>query len=120
MAAQPTLPNSMTSKKTTPEVTHQKVWNLKKRCMVDKTEVAAAMVVATEDMTAVVADIETAAREEKADTEIAVANVTEVVTEAMVVVAVDSNIQVLKFPLLRKVKIHKCFLIILSSKRTHS
>jgi hypothetical protein len=118
MAAQPTLPNSMTSKKTTPEVTHQRVWNLKKRCMVDKTEVAAAMAVATEDMAAV-ADIETAAKEEKADTEIAVANVTEVVTEAMVA-AVASNIQVLKFPLLRKVKIHKCFLIILSSKRTHS
>ena len=119
MAAQPTLPNSMTSKKTTPEVTHQRVSNLKKRCMVDKTEVvAAAMAVATEDMAAV-ADIETAAKEEKADTEIAVANVTEVVTEAMVA-AVASNIQVLKFPLLRKVKIHKCFLIILSSKRTHS
>ena len=118
MAAQPTLPNSMTSKKTIPEVTHQRVWNLKKRCMVDKTEVAAAMAMATEDMAAV-ADIETAAKEEKADTEIAVANVTEVVTEAMVA-AVASNIQVLKFPLLRKVKIHKCFLIILSSKRTHS
>ena len=87
--------------------------------MVDKTEVVAAMVVATEDMAAV-ADIETAVKEEKADTEIAVANVTEVVTEAMVAAAVASNIQVLKFPLLRKVKIHKCFLIILSSKRTHS
>jgi hypothetical protein len=82
MAAQPTLPNSMTSKKTTPMVIHQRVLNLKKRCMVDKTEVEAAMVVATENMAVVVA----------------------------------SNIQVLKFPLLRKDKILICFLIILGSK----
>jgi hypothetical protein len=50
MAARPTLPNSMKRKKTTPMVTHQRVWNMKKRYIVDKTEV-----VATEDMAVVVA-----------------------------------------------------------------
>jgi hypothetical protein len=110
MAARPTLPNSKTDKKTTPEVTHLKVLSLRKRCMADKTEVAAAMAAATEDM-AVAVDIETAAKEEKEDTEIVVANVTEVVTAAMVEVAA-SKIQVLKSLLCQKVKTLTCFLII--------
>jgi hypothetical protein len=118
MAVHPTLPNSKTNKKTTPEGTHRKVSSLRKRCMVDKTEVAAAMVAAaTEDMAAVV-DIETAAKEEKADTEIVVVNVTEVATVAMVEVAA-SNIQVLRFLLCRKVKVLTCFRIISVLKQTH-
>jgi hypothetical protein len=87
--------------------------------MVDKTEVAAAMVAAaTEDMAAVV-DIETAAKEEKADTEIVVVNVTEVATVAMVAVAASIN-RDLKFPLLRKAKIPKCFPIISSLRQSIS
>ena len=116
MAVHPTLPNSKRNKKTTPEGTHRKVSSLRKRCMVDKTEVAAAMV-ATEDKAAVV-DIETAAKEEKEDTEIVVVNVTEVATVAMVAVAA-SNIQVLRFLLCRKVKVLTCFRIISVLKQTH-
>ena len=119
MAVHPTLPNSKTNKKTTPEGTHRKVSSLRKRCMVDKTEVAAAMVaVATED-TAAVVDIETAAKEEKADTEIVVVNVTEAATVAMVAVAASIN-RDLKFPLLRKAKIPKCSPIISSLRQAHS
>lgn len=118
MAVHPTLPNSKTNKKTTPEETHQEVSSLRKRCMVE-TEVAAATVAAaTEDMAAVV-DIETAAKEEKADTEIVVVNVTEAATVAMVAVAASIN-RDLKFPLLRKAKIPKCSPIISSLRQAHS
>jgi len=119
MAAQPTLPNSMTNKKTTPEVTHRRVSSLRKRCMVDRTEVAAAMAaVATEDMAAAV-DTETAAREARADTETVVVSVTEVVTAATVAAA-DSKIRDLKFPQSQKALTHRCCLIISSLKQTHS
>ena len=119
MAAQLTLPNSKTNRKTTPEAIQQRVLSLKKRCMVeDLTEVAAATVVATEDMVAVV-DIETAAKEVKEDTEIVEVSVTEAVTEAMEAV-VASKIQVLKFLLFQKVKIPTCYQIISVLKQTHN
>jgi hypothetical protein len=54
---------------------------------------------------------ETTAREEKADTEIVVANVAEVVIVAMVAVT-DFNTQPLKSQLFLKAKILLCFLII--------
>ena len=110
MAAQLTLPNLKTNRKTTPEAIQQRVLSLKKRCMVeDITEVAAAMgAVETEDMVAVV-DIETAAKEVKEeDTEIVVVNMTEAVTEAMEAV-VAIKILVLKCLQFKKVKIPTCY-----------
>jgi hypothetical protein len=119
MAAHPTLPNSMTNKKTTPEVTHRRVSNLRKRCMVDRTEAAAAMAaVATEVMAAAV-DIETAAKEVRADTETVAVSVTEAVTVAMVAAA-DSKIRDLKCLLSQKAPTHRCCRIISSLKQTHS
>jgi hypothetical protein len=121
MAAQKCyLLNSMIKKKKTLGAIHQKGLSLKKRCMVATEVVVLTVVEAAKDSVVAVVDIETVEIEAmEVDTEIVVVTVTEEVIEGMEAV-VASIVKVLKFLLLLKEVLLKCFLIISVLKQTHN